>query len=82
MIQRVSALAVANQIHSLPNKYGIAKIIANWKTNILKNEIHADTSQLFNQVKNADQKILIRCIIYHNAYNLIAFVVKTNNSGS
>ena len=82
MIQRVSALAVANQIHSLPKKYGIAKIIANWNTNILKNEIHADTSQLFNQVKNADQKIFIRCIIYHNAYNLIAFVVKANNSGS
>ena len=54
MIPRISALAVASQIHSLPKKYGIAKIIANWNTNILENDIHAETSQLFNQVKNAD----------------------------
>jgi hypothetical protein len=82
IIPSVSALAVASQIRSLPKKYGIAKIIANWKTNILKNEIHADTGQLFNHVKNADQKIFIHCTIYHIAYSLIALVVKANNAGS
>jgi GDP-D-mannose dehydratase len=82
MIPRISALAVESQIHSLPKKYGIAKIIASWNTNILKNDIHAETSQLFNHVKNADQKIFIHWTIYHIAYNLIALVVKANSSGS
>jgi hypothetical protein len=73
---------VANQIHSLPNKYGIENIIIIWNTNILKNEIVADTTQLFNQVKNADQNIFIHCTIYHKEYNLIALVVNANNSAS
>ena len=50
--------------------------------NILKNEIDADTTQLFNPVKNADQNIFIHCTIYHIAYNLIALVVNANNSAS
>ena len=50
--------------------------------NILKNEIVADTNQLFNPVKNADQNIFIHCTIYQIAYNLIALVVNANNSAS
>ena len=42
----------------------------------------ADTTQLFNPVKNADQNIFIHCIIYHKEYNLIALVVNANNSAS
>ena len=53
-----------------------------WNTNILKNEIVADTTQLFNPVKNADQNIFIHWTIYHIAYNLIALVVNANNSAS
>ena len=80
--QSTSAQVVDNQIHSLPNKYGIENIIIIWNTNILKNEIVADTTQLFNPVKNADQNILIHCTIYQIAYNLIALVVNANNSAS
>ena len=49
---------------------------------LLRNEIVADTTQLFNPVKNADQNIFIHCTIYHIAYNLIALVVNANNSAS
>ena len=42
----------------------------------------ADTTQLFNPVKNADQNIFIHCTIYQIAYNLIALVVNANNSAS
>ena len=58
IIDRNSALAVANQIQSAQKRQGIMKIAATWKTNILMKEIVAETNQLFNHVKKADPKTL------------------------
>ena len=46
-----------------------------WNTNILINEITAETMPLFKAVKNDDANIFIPLIRYETAYILIASVV-------
>lgn len=47
-----------------------------WNTNILINEITAETTPLFKAVKNDDANIFIPLIRYETAYILIASVVQ------
>ena len=57
-----SAKITAIQIPFNPQISGSINIIAIWKISVLKNEIAAETTPLFNAVKNEDAKILIPLI--------------------
>lgn len=49
-----------------------------WNTNILINEITAETTPLFKAVKNDDANIFTPLIRYETAYILIASVVSSS----
>lgn len=77
-----SANVTASQIPSIPHIIGSMYIIAIWNTNVLMNDITAETSPLFNAVKNDELYILNPLIIYDSENILIALVVSSSNSKS
>lgn len=71
----ISASTTASQTPLSPNIAGSINIIAIWKSSVLKKDIIAETSPLFNAVKNDDAKILKPLIKYDIENILIAVVV-------
>lgn len=76
----ISAKLTASQIPFTPQIAGNMNIIAIWNTNVLKNDITAETSPLFNAVKNDELNILNPLIKYVIENIFIAFVVISSNS--
>ena len=54
-----SAKVLDSQIPVSPKKAGRIRTEPTWNTRVRRKEITADTSPLFNAVKNADAKMLI-----------------------
>ena len=58
----ISAQATEIHIPFIPHIAGRIRIIATWNTNVLKNDIRADTNPLFSAVKKDDANILNQLI--------------------
>ena len=69
----ISEMLTAIQIPFTPQIAGNMNIIAIWNTNVLKNDITAETSPLFNAVKNDELNILNPLIKYVIENIFIAF---------
>lgn len=77
-----SAKVTASHSPFIPQIAGSRYIIIIWNTNVLINEIAADTTPLFNAVKKDEANILKPLIIYDVENNLIAVVVILNKLSS
>ena len=77
-----SANTTASQIPFTPKITGSKNIIDIWNTIVLKNEITAEITPLFNAVNNDEVNILNPLIIYVIENNLMALAVISTNSAS